>query len=141
MRVSLRPMSLADYPEVLALWRRTGGMGLGESDEAPALARFFDQNPDLSPVALAPDGRIVGAVLCGHDGRRGFLYHLAVDVAHRERGVGRLLVEHCLFSLRARGIHKCNVFLFRDNERGADFWQHNGWSEREDLRVFQRVLG
>lgn len=141
MSVRVRPMSFEDYPSVLALWRRTEGMGLGESDSAPALAHFFARNPDLSPVALAPDGAVIGAALCGHDGRRGFLYHLAVDVAHRKHGIGRLLIEHCLERLSALGIEKCNVFVFRDNEHGADFWEHDGWSERPDLRVFQRVLG
>jgi putative acetyltransferase len=141
MRVVLRPMSLADYPEVLTLWRRTEGMGLSDSDSAPALARFLAQNPDLSPVAFEPDGAVVGAALCGHDGRRGALYHLAVDASHRGRGIARLLVDYCLSRLNALGIQKCNVLVFRDNDAGADFWRHNGWSEREDLRLFQRVLG
>jgi N-acetylglutamate synthase len=134
-------MSLADFPEVLALWRRTESIGLGESDAAPRVAEFFERNPDLSPVALRADGLVVGAVLCGHDGRRGFLYHLAVDVAYRERGIARRLVDFCLARLAERGILKCNIFLFRDNERGAEFWDHNGWSVRDDLRVFQRGLG
>ncbi len=115
------------------------GIGLNESDTAPAIGRFLARNPDLSPIALASDGSLVGAVLCGHDGRRGYLHHLAVDVAHRKRGIARTLVDHCLSSLQLLGILKCNIFLFRDHARGADFWQHNGWSARDDLRVFQRM--
>ena len=140
MSVALRPMSLADYPDVLDLWRRTEGLGLSEADGAPGMANFFLRNPDLSPVALTPDGVLVGAVLCGHDGRRGWLYHLAVDAEHRKLGIAALLVDFCLERLAAHGIQKCSVLLFRDNVSGADFWEHMDWSERPDLRVFQKAL-
>jgi ribosomal protein S18 acetylase RimI-like enzyme len=140
MPVFVRPMSLEDLPDVLDLWRRTEGIGLSESDSAPAIASFFARNPDLSPVALTPEGRVVAAVLCGHDGRRGYLHHLAVDADHRKQGIAAELVGYCLDRLAALGILKCNVFLFRDNVAGAEFWRHNGWSPRDDLRVFQKVL-
>lgn len=133
-------MSVADVPDALALWRRTPGIGLSESDTPPALAGFLGRNPDLSAIALSPGGLVVGAVLCGHDGRRGYLHHLAVDVAHRKRGIARGLLEHCIACLEGLGILKCNIFLFRDNASGADFWQHNGWSPRDDLRVFQKIV-
>jgi ribosomal protein S18 acetylase RimI-like enzyme len=125
---------------VLALWRRTEGIGLSESDTVSALASFLARNPDLSAIALDPGELVVGAVLCGHDGRRGYLHHLAVDVAHRERGIARTLVERCMACLQILGILKCNIFLFRDNGPGAEFWQHSGWSARDDLRVLQRAV-
>ena len=140
MQARVRPMTLHDYPEVLALWRRTEGMGLGESDSPASLGRFLAHNADLSPVALTPEGTIVGAVLCGHDGRRGALYHLAVDAAQRERGIARLLVDYCLARLAALGIHKCNVFLFRDNAAGKEFWVREGWNAREDLVLLQKKV-
>ena len=139
--ILIRPMSADDYPMVLALWRRTEGIGLGASDTAAGAARFLARNPDLSPLALAADGAVVGAVLCGHDGRRGYLHHLAVDASHRGRGIARKLVDSCLGRLTALGIEKCNVYLFRDNELGAEFWQRSGWCARDDLRVLQKVLG
>jgi ribosomal protein S18 acetylase RimI-like enzyme len=140
MQVTVRAMTADDCSDVLALWRRTEGIGLNESESAPEVAKFLSRNPELSHVALSADGAVLGAVLCGHDGRRGYLHHLAVDVMHRRRGIARALVEHCLSRLHALGIRKCNIFLFRDNGRGSEFWQHNGWSERDDLRVFQTVL-
>jgi putative acetyltransferase len=134
-------MALGDYPEVLALWRETPGIGLSESDSAPELARFLAKNPDLSSVAVLPDASIVGAVLCGHDGRRGALYHLAVLPEYRGHGVGGALVTRSVELLAHAGIAKCNVFLFRDNLSGAEFWRHAAWIEREDLAVFQKVTG
>jgi ribosomal protein S18 acetylase RimI-like enzyme len=82
--------------------------------------------------------RIVGAVLCGHDGRRGYLHHLAVAPAHRHNGIGRALVEACLAKLGHIGIQKCNIFLFSDNEPGEAFWKHIGWNGRGDLKVLQK---
>jgi len=134
-------MALIDVPAVLDLWRRSPGIGLREDDSAPALAKFFARNPDLSLVVVLPDASIVGAVLCGHDGRRGFLYHLAVDEGHRRRGLGKLLVNTCLERLAKQGISKCSVFLFDDNHAGRAFWERGGWSERLDLCVFQKLTG
>jgi ribosomal protein S18 acetylase RimI-like enzyme len=134
-------MALIDIPEVLDLWRRSPGIGLREDDSAPGLANFFARNPDLSLVVVLPDGTIVGAVLCGHDGRRGFLYHLAVAEGHRGGGLGKLLVNTCLERLAKQGITKCSVFSFVDNETGRAFWERGGWSERLDLCVFQKLTG
>ncbi len=131
-------MSLIDLPDVLDLWRSSAGIGLSDADSAPAIAQFFARNPDLSLVVVLPDGEIVGAVLCGHDGRRGYLHHLAVASEQRGLGIARLLVTTCLERLEKLGIQKCNVLLFDDNTEGRAFWLHNGWSERGDLRVFQK---
>jgi ribosomal protein S18 acetylase RimI-like enzyme len=135
---SVRPMALIDVPEVLALWRSTPGIGLTDADSAPALANFFARNADLSLVVVLPNRDVVAAVLCGHDGRRGFLYHLAVAEGHRRQGFARLLVSTCLERLARLGVEKCSVHLFDDNEGGRAFWRHNGWSERGDLRVLQK---
>jgi ribosomal protein S18 acetylase RimI-like enzyme len=131
-------MALRDFPEVLDLWRSTPGIGLSDADSAPAVANFFGRNPDLSLVVVLPDGAIVGAVLCGHDGRRGNLYHLAIAETQRGQGLARKLVTTCLERLGELGIQKCNVFLFDDNADGREFWLRVGWSERRDLRVFQK---
>jgi putative acetyltransferase len=132
----VRHLQIKDYDAVIALWRRTEGVGLNESDTRRAIAAFLRRNPNLSFVA-EKDGRIIGAVLCGHDGRRGYLHHLAVSKRHRCRGVGRQLVNACLTKLRKAGISKCNIFIFANNAEGMKFWKHTGWSLRTELRLMQ----
>jgi ribosomal protein S18 acetylase RimI-like enzyme len=134
-----RTLSAGDYTEVLALWQRSPGVGLDESDTREAVAAFLDRNPDMSFVAVS-GGEIVGAVLCGHDGRRGYLHHLAVDAPHRGRGIARELVARCEQTLVERGIQKCNVFLFADTESGAAFWRRHGFEPRTDLAMHPRRL-
>lgn len=139
MSHTIRPMTIADYDAVLDLWRQTEGVGLSLSDERESVASFLSRNPGLSRVALDGD-RIIGAVLCGHDDRRGYLHHLAVIKTHRKRGLGRALVDGCLADLASLGILKCNIFLFADNTEGESFWKHNGWVKRSDLLVMQKQL-
>ncbi len=136
----MRPLSLSDYDEVYALWDNTEGMCLGASDTRPSIEAYLLRNPGLSRVALDKNLRIIGGVLCGHDGRRGYLHHLAVAVNHRKQGIGRALVQACTQDLRALGIPKCNLFLFGDNALGREFWLHEGWEPREDLVVIQKAL-
>ena len=139
MSQTIRPMTIADYDAVLRLWQETEGVGLNESDEREPMASFLKRNPGLSRVTLNGQN-IVGAVLCGHDGRRGYLHHLAVVKAHRKLGLGKALVEACLADLAQLGIPKCNIFLFADNAEGEAFWKHNGWAKRPDLQVMQKPL-
>lgn len=134
--VALRVFRIGDYDEVIQLWKRTEGVGLNESDTRPAIAAFLRRNPGLSFVA-AKQGRIVGAVLCGHDGRRGYLHHLAVAKRYRGQGIGLRLVESCLAELRVADIHKCNIFVYAGHAAGMSFWKHNGWKLRADLRMMQ----
>jgi putative acetyltransferase len=133
----IRIMRISDYRSVHALWKKTEGIGLNESDTREAIGRFLRRNPNLSLVATA-GRRIVGAVLCGHDGRRGYLHHLAVVPSRRRRGLGRDLVAVCLERLRSEGIPKCNLFLFASNTSGKAFWRRIGWNVRSDLRLVQR---
>jgi N-acetylglutamate synthase len=139
MNHAIRAMTIADFDAVLRLWQDTAGVGLNESDDRQNLAAFLARNPGMSRVAAAGT-EIVGAVLCGHDGRRGYLHHLAVAGACRQRGLGRQLVETCLADLTGRGILKCNIFLFSDNAAGEAFWIHNGWAKRSDLQIMQKSL-
>lgn len=135
---TLRKMTMRDYAAVAALWRTTPGIGLDDDcDSRAGIARYFKRNPGLSFVAVA-DGQVVGAVLCGHDGRRGFLHHLAVDSAHRKCGLGKRLVDACLKALRRCDIVKCSIFLFKSNASGRAFWRHNGWTVRKDLTIMQK---
>jgi ribosomal protein S18 acetylase RimI-like enzyme len=135
----LRGMTLADYDEVIVLWRACEGIGLAAADEKAAIGAYLARNPDMSFVAEG-GGRIVGAVLGGHDGRRGYLHHLAVTPAWRRRGIGGALVEAVLARLRTAGLAKCNLFLYADNEAGRAFWLQHGWSARPDLVLLQKPL-
>jgi putative acetyltransferase len=131
-------MTIADFDEVTALWKKTEGVGLNESDTHEGTALFLERNPGLSLIARDENGTIIGAVLCGHDGRRGYLHHLAVASEHRRQGIGKSLVEACLSKLGELGIQKCNIFLYTDNVAGREFWQRHGWVERADLRMLQK---
>jgi ribosomal protein S18 acetylase RimI-like enzyme len=137
---TLRTFQPADHAAALALWQRTEGMGLGSWDEAGPIGQFLERNPGLSVVAEA-DGRLVGAVLCGHDGRRGFLYHLAVDREFRGQGLGRKLAESCLDRLRALGLTRCHIVAYQTNADSRRFWQHLGFRERPELLICSRDLG
>lgn len=139
MSLSIRPMTIADYEAVMKLWQATEGVGLNESDEREPLAAYLARNPGLSRVALNGTG-VVGAVLCGHDGRRGYLYHLAVAKSHRKRGLGKALVEACLADLARLGIPRCNIFVLADNPEGGAFWKHNGWTKRTELEMMHKPI-
>jgi putative acetyltransferase len=134
-------MSIDDYSGAAVLWRGTEGIGLNESDSEEGVASFLRRNPGLSAIAVSSSGEVVGAILCGHDGRRGYLHHLAVAPGHRNHGIASRLIAWCFERLAAERIQKCNVFLFDDNQDGARFWQHNGWGSRRDLHVFQKKVG
>ena len=136
--MTISEMKAEDYDEVAALWQATEGIGLDDdTDTREGVTRYLARNPRLSFVTRQ-EGQIVGAVLCGHDGRRGYLHHLAVAPVHRRQGIGRALVEVCLAGLGSIGIPKCNIFLYANNESGEAFWKNNGWNERSDLKVLQR---
>lgn len=134
MSIHIREFSLTDYDQVMSLWNSCEGIGLSSADAPHAVRAYLDRNPRLSYVA-EEDGRAVAAVLCGHDGRRGYLYHLAVHPSCRRRGIARRLVETCLAGLRDEGIRKCHIFLFKDNPQGLAFWSHLGWLPRDDIGV------
>lgn len=139
MRCTIKPMSIADYDEVLHLWQNSEGVGLNESDTRIAVASFLKRNPGMSFVAR--NGTVViGAILCGHDGRRGYLHHLAVSPAHRRKGLGTRLVARCLAKLKQLRIVKCNIFLYNDNIDGEQFWRRNGWERRPDIFLVQMNL-
>ena len=86
------------------------------------------------------NGKIIGAVLCGHDGRRGYIHHLAVAETHQKKGIGRKLTERCLESLKNLGIQKCHLFIFEDNEGGQKFWESLGWTKRVELTMMSQQI-
>ena len=131
--VAIRRMSAEDYDEALALWVTCGGMSLRSVEDSRAgIAAFLERNPD-SCFAAEADGKVVGTILAGHDGRRGYLYHVAVCGAYRNRGIGTDLVHHALKALRKAGIRKTALVVLENNLDGNEFWEHVGFTAREDL--------
>lgn len=139
MAFELAPFSMADYAEALALWQTAEGIGLSDVDSPEGIRSYLHRNPGMSFVARC-DGALTGAVLCGHDGRRGYLHHLAVAPAWRGQGIGRGLVDGCLQALRSAGIRKCHLFVFNANPAAFSFWRHIGWTPRADLAVVSREI-
>ncbi|OGO02972.1 MAG: hypothetical protein A2Y72_03400 [Chloroflexi bacterium RBG_13_53_26] len=138
--VRICPFEIEHYDAAVVLWERSKQIGLSSADGREAIKVFLLRNRGLSKVAISNTG-LVGAVLCGHDGRRGYLYHLCVEEGLRLRGLGRELVNACLDGLKNEGIQKCHVFIFNDNESGMGFWARVSWRKRDDIAVFSRDIG
>ena len=137
--IRIRPMTMDDYPAATALWKTTPGIGLSAADKAEAMRLYLGRNPDMSQCALSGE-TLIGTVLAGHDGRRGYLHHLCVHDAFRGRGIGRRLVSRALETLRAQGLEKAHAFLFSDNEVGRAFWEKTGWTWRTDIGVVSAAM-
>ena len=137
--IEVVPFTMDHYDAAMALWRRCEGMGLGDADLPDSIRAYFERNPGLSFVALC-NGVLVGAVLCGHDGRRGYLNHCAVDSRHRRKGIGTAMVNRCLDALRAAGIQRCHLLIFANNAAGKAFWAARGWREYDDIDIMSRPL-
>ena len=131
--LTIRVMTPADYDGVYHLWIHTPGMGLNTTDDSrEGIEKYLRRNPTTSVVAL--DGeRVIGVIMAGHDGRRGFIHHTAVLPDYRGQGIARELVNHAMDALEAEGIHKVALVAFARNEIGNGFWQKIGFEKREDL--------
>ena len=133
-------MRPGDYDGVYSLWLSCPGMGLNDLDDSrEGIGKYLARNPDTCFVAEA-GGRIIGAILSGHDGRRGTIGHTAVAPAHQRQGIGGRLVEAALEALKAQGINKVNLVAFAGNERGNAFWEGMGFTRRPDLVYRDRAL-
>jgi len=129
------PFSAEYIQQAIDLWGRSEGVSLGLADSPEEIRKYLSRNSDMSFIAKR-DGTFVGAILGGHDARRGYLHHLAVEPAHRHLGIGRALVDHCLTALKKEGIERTHVFVRADNEIGRGFWRREGWKERNDLVMY-----
>ncbi len=137
---TVRSMQIEDYDQVYALWMTIHGFSIRTIDDSrEGVERFLKRNPGISVVAEM-DGRVVGAILCGHDGRRGCLYHVCVHEAYRMHGIGRAMVVHCMNALQQEGINKVSLIAFTKNDIGNAFWKQIGWTKREDLNYYDFVL-
>ena len=127
-KIETREFSIDDYDAALQLWQRVEGLEIAEGDDREGVAQVLARNPGLSRVAV--DGSaIIGVALCGHDGRRGHIYHLAVDPAYQGRGLGKRLLNECLDGLRRAGLERTIILVASDNPRGREFWKRCGWEE------------
>jgi ribosomal protein S18 acetylase RimI-like enzyme len=135
MTIEVRAFAPTDYAAALHLWQQTPGVGLSEADSRDNIALFLERNPGSSFVAREGDA-VVATILCGHDGRRGLIHHLAVAPAWRHQGLGRRLVQLGLAALKGAGIQKCHLVMFRDNADARAFWSRLGAEERVSLALF-----
>ena len=136
----VRQMKIEDYDQVYALWTKIRGFGIRSVDDSKeGVARFLRRNPDTSVVAVEED-QIVGAILCGHDGRRGCLYHVCVDPDWRMRGIGKAMVVYAMEALKQEEINKVSLIAFTQNDIGNAFWKEIGWTKREDLNYYDFTL-
>ena len=127
-KIVTREFSIDDYDAALQLWQRVEGLEVAEGDDKEGVAQFVARNPGLSRVAI-DESRVVGVAMCGHDGRRGYIYHLAVDPAYQAHGLGKRLMNECLRGLRRAGLKRALILVANDNPRGRKFWRRCGWEE------------
>ncbi|MBD5395300.1 MAG: GNAT family N-acetyltransferase [Lachnospiraceae bacterium] len=136
----IREMTIEDYEGVKALWLSIKGFAIRSIDDSKeGVTRFLNRNPGTSVVAVE-DGKIVGAILCGHDGRRGCLYHVCVAQEYRLQGIGKAMVVHCMEALKKEKINKVSLIAFTVNDIGNAFWRQIGWTKREDLNYYDFTL-
>ena len=133
-------MQEKDYEQVRELWMSIKGFSIRSVDDSEeGVLKFLRRNPTTSVVAKA-EGRVVGSILCGHDGRRAGLYHVCVREEYRKHGIGKRMVEFCLQALREEGISKVSLVAFTNNDIGNAFWTNMGWTKREDLNQYEYTL-
>jgi len=137
--VTTREFGMGDYDDAIALWNCVEGIEICEGDSREEMAEYLKRNPGLSRVAEV-DGQIAGVALCGHDGRRGWIYHLAVARAHRRRRVGQQLLDACLNGLRAAGLKRAIILVAGDNPGGHEFWLRNGWQDIDGAIAMTKEL-
>lgn len=138
---TVRTMTIEDYEGLYALWKTIRGFGMRSIDDSrEGVERFLRRNPTTSVVAVDGEGAIVGGILCGHDGRRGCLYHVCVREDWRRQGIGKAMVVHCMNALKAEQINKVSLIAFTANDIGNAFWKCIGWTRREDLNYYDFTL-
>lgn len=138
--MKIRVMTIEDYPKVHDLWMSIQGFGIRSMDDSKeGVEKFIKRNPSTSVVAVEGD-RVIGAILCGHDGRRGCFYHVCVAADKRKQGIGKKMASFALNALKEEGINKVSLIAFKSNEIGNRFWKSVGWTFREDLNYYDFTL-
>lgn len=140
MDILIREMTIEDYKQVYELWTEIKGFGIRSIDDSrEGVERFLKRNPGTSVVAVQ-NGRIIGNILCGHDGRTAFFYHVCVAKNYRHHGVGYRMVRAAMETLQKEGVSKISLVAFKSNEIGNAFWQGIGWQERSDFNCYEFIL-
>lgn len=140
-KFTVRTMTNEDYDGLHALWMTIHGFAIRSIDDSrEGVEIFLKRNPTTSVVAVTEDGSIVGGILCGHDGRRGCLYHVCVREDFRRHGIGKAMVVHCMNALKEEKINKVSLIAFTANDIGNAFWNCIGWTKREDLNYYDFTL-
>ena len=140
-KYTIRAMTIEDYRGLHDLWMTIHGSGIRSIDDSKeGVERFLKRNPTTSVVAISEQGEVVGGILCGHDGRRGCLYHVCVREDFRRHGIGKEMVVFCMNALKAEQINKVSLIAFTRNDIGNAFWNCIGWTKREDLNYYDFTL-
>ena len=138
--MEIKKMTIDDYEDVYKLWLKTPGMGLNNIDDSKeGIDKFLKRNPNTCFIAKIKD-KVVGVILCGLDGRRGDIYHTAVDINNRKKGIGELLVNYALDALKTEGINKVALVVFSKNDVGNSFWENRGFIIRKDIKYRNKEL-
>lgn len=133
-------MTIEDYEKIYKLWTKIKGFAIRSVDDSKeGIERFLRRNPDTSVVAVT-ENRVVGAILCGHDGRRGCFYHVCVDPEYRMQGIGTRMVAFAMDALRRERINHVSLIAFTENDIGNAFWKEIGWTKRADLNYYDFIL-
>ncbi|WP_428774793.1 GNAT family N-acetyltransferase [Vibrio sp.] len=133
--ITIREMDISDYESVISLWCKTEGMSIRDADSRESIKRYLDLNPGLS-FAAVKNAEVIGAVLVGTDGRRGYLQHLAVSTEFRGQKLGRQLVAKSICALAEMGIPKTHLFVYNDNVNAQSFYESLGWFPRDEVRMY-----
>lgn len=138
--MTIRKMNISDYEKTYEIWMSCKGMGLNDLDDSrDGIERFLLRNPETCFVAEA-DKTVVGVIMSGHDGRRGYIYHTAVLPEYRNRGIAAALVENVMSEMKVLGINKVALVVFDRNKGGNAFWEKMGFTERGDLIYRNKII-
>lgn len=135
----IKPMTIEAYDEIYSIWCSIPGIGLSNADSRKSIEKYLERNPNMS-FSCYDGNKIVGTILCGHDGRRGYIHHTCVLSEYRGKNIGKRLVEKALEVLKNEGIDKCHLFVFCDNDMGKNFWKRLGWEKRSDLLAYSMEI-
>ncbi len=135
-----RVMNILDYGNAISLWQKVEGVCLREADSKEGISKYLQRNPNLSFIA-EDNGTIVGTIMSGHDGKRGYIQHLAVAKKYRNRGVASNLLNKCLASLKEEGIIKSHINILSSNSSAKEFWKNRGWYKRNEIEIFSYING
>ena len=139
MKIDIIPFTMDLYDDVFALWKQCDGVGLSDADSRENIQAYLDRNPAMSFVVIDKN-IIVASILAGHDGRRGFIHHLAVQPSYRRLGMGTALVKRSFKVLHAAGIQKVHLLVFKNNANAIAFWKSIGWSKRTDIDIMSKTI-